>query len=128
MAGPPVVTSVTASPTLGGVVNITGNNLAFDFLTLNEAGLEDDLTMWSGQFSTVTINGAPCTDVKMVQRPRWFVSEGVLSCVAPPGYGTNLDIVVSVGFVSPGDVAPIYDTSVAVRVSVSLTLEWLQRR
>ena len=39
-AGPPVITSVSDAPTLGGPINITGNNLAFDFMTLNNAGVE----------------------------------------------------------------------------------------
>ena len=158
-AGPPVITAVSDAPTLGGPINITGNNLAFDFMTLNNAGVEVcwqcranfgsciscacvivvaqvyfvfyplfdnccisdaqvDLTHWSAEYTTVTINGDPCTNVRMLARPVWFQSEGVLTCNAPVGYGTNINIVVSVGYTEPKTVAPIFDVSTAVRAAV----------
>jgi len=99
--GPPVVTSISSTGTQGGVVTLTGHNLAFDFLTLNQIRSQGVFLRWSSYASTITINGLPCTNVTKVSDPVWFVSEATVSCNAPVGYGINLPVVVSSGFVSP---------------------------
>uniref|UniRef100_A0A7R9VJA3 Ig-like domain-containing protein n=1 Tax=Pseudictyota dubia TaxID=2749911 RepID=A0A7R9VJA3_9STRA len=85
----------SGAPTVGGVrIGVWGNNIAFDRATLPGFSAPD---------SMVWIDGKMCTDVQVAAAPKWFMTEGYLSCMLPPGVGVNLDVSVSVAFrLTPG--------------------------
>ncbi|PRP82680.1 outer membrane autotransporter barrel domain-containing protein [Planoprotostelium fungivorum] len=70
---PPIFTSVTSGPTLGGVVTITGTNL----------GSQPSQII-------VTVNGNTCSGVNIVKA-------NTISCQTAPGTGSNLPLSLSVG-------------------------------
>ncbi|PRP82836.1 outer membrane autotransporter barrel domain-containing protein [Planoprotostelium fungivorum] len=70
---PPIFTSATAGPTLGGVVTITGTNL----------GSQPSQII-------VTVNGKSCSGVNIVKA-------NTISCQTAPGTGSNLPLSLSVG-------------------------------
>lgn len=70
---PPIFTSVTAGPTLGGVVTITGTNLGSQPSQI-----------------VVNINGKSCSGVNIVKA-------NTISCQTAAGTGSNLPLSLSVG-------------------------------